>query len=51
MNNVYIANSEYEVEDGFIDILLSKNKAFEESIKYEWMIELKYIKDLVEKAT
>lgn len=45
MNNVYIANSEYEVEDGFIDVMLSKNKAFEESIKYEWMIELKYIKD------
>jgi len=45
MNNVYIANSEYEVEDGFIDVLLSKNKAFEESIKYEWMIELKYIKE------
>jgi hypothetical protein len=45
MNNVYIANSEYEVEDGFIDVLLSKNKAFEENIKYEWMIELKYIKE------
>lgn len=45
MSNVYIANSEYEVEEGYIDILLSKNKAFEESIKYEWMIELKYIKE------
>lgn len=45
MNNVYIANSEYEVEEGYIDVLLSKNKAFEESIKYEWMIELKYIKE------
>lgn len=45
MNNVYIENSEYEVEEGYIDVLLSKNKAFEESIKYEWMIELKYIKE------
>jgi hypothetical protein len=45
MSNVYIANSEYEVEEGYIDVLLSKNKAFEESIKYEWMIELKYIKE------
>ena len=45
MNNVYISNSEYEVEEGFIDVLLSKNKAFEEGIKYEWMIELKYIKE------
>lgn len=45
MNNVFIENSEYEVEEGYIDVLLSKNKAFEESIKYEWMIELKYIKE------
>lgn len=45
MSNVYIANSEYEVEDGYIDVLLTKNKAFEESIKYEWMIELKYTKE------
>lgn len=44
-NNVYIENSEYEVEEGFIDVLLTKNKAFEESIKYEWMVELKYIKE------
>ncbi|MFD3158736.1 AAA family ATPase (plasmid) [Haloimpatiens sp. FM7330] len=45
MNNIYIPNSEYEVENGFIDILLTKNKAFEDSIKYEWLIELKYIKE------
>ncbi|WP_234117004.1 AAA family ATPase [Clostridium hydrogenum] len=45
MNNVYIANSEYEVEDGFIDILLSKNKAYDDSIRYEWLVELKYIKE------
>lgn len=45
MNNIYIANSEYEVEEGFIDILLSKNKAFAESINYEWLIELKYIRE------
>ena len=45
MSNVYIANSEYEVEEGYIDVLLSKNKAFQDSIKYEWMIELKYIKE------
>lgn len=44
-SNVYIENSEYEVEEGFIDVLLTKNKAFEENIKYEWMIELKYIKE------
>lgn len=45
MSNVYVANSEYEVEEGYIDVLLTKNKAYEESIKYEWMIELKYIKE------
>ena len=45
MNNVYIQNSEYEVEEGYIDILLLKNKAFQESIRYEWIIELKYIKE------
>ena len=44
-NNVYIQNSEYEVEEGYIDILLLKNKAFQEKIKYEWIIELKYIKE------
>jgi hypothetical protein len=45
MSNVYVANSEYEVEEGYIDVLLTKNKAYEESIKYEWMIELKYLKE------
>jgi hypothetical protein len=45
MSNVYISNSEYEVEEGYIDVLLTKNKAFEDSIKYEWIIELKYIKE------
>ncbi|HOJ11690.1 MAG TPA: PD-(D/E)XK nuclease domain-containing protein [Clostridiales bacterium] len=28
-----------------IDIFLAKNKAFEQSIRYEWIIELKYLKE------
>lgn len=41
----YIVNSEYEVEDGYIDIFLTKNKAYASYIKYEWIIELKYLKE------
>ncbi len=44
-NGYYIINSEYEVESGYIDLLLSKNRAYEDYIKYEWLIELKYIKE------
>lgn len=45
MSGVYIVNSEYEVDNGYIDIFLSKNKAYSDSIKYEWIIELKYLKE------
>ena len=44
-NGYYIPYSKYEVEGGYIDILLKKNKAFADYIKYEWMIELKYLKE------
>ncbi len=44
-DGTYIVNSEYEVEKGYIDIFLSKNKAYENSILYEWILELKYVKE------
>jgi hypothetical protein len=44
-NGYYIVNSEYEVEHGYVDIYLSKNRAYADYIKYEWIIELKYIKE------
>lgn len=43
--NYYIIYSEPEVENGYIDILLTKNKAYKDYIKFEWLIELKYVKE------
>jgi len=40
----YVVNSEEETENGYIDILLTKSVHYQESINYEWLIELKYIK-------
>ena len=43
-NNLYKPMSEREVEGGYIDIFLEKDFRFPE-IKYEWLWELKYIKN------
>ncbi|WP_138207017.1 AAA family ATPase [Haloimpatiens lingqiaonensis] len=45
INGIYLVNSEFEVEGGYIDIFLSSNKAYDKYINYEWVIELKYIKE------
>jgi len=43
LTKYYIPTDEREVAGGYIDILLEKG-AFEDRIKYEWVIELKYVK-------
>jgi len=45
INGIYLIHSEHEVEKGYADIFLVKNKAYEKLIKYEWLIELKYLKE------
>ena len=45
INGIYLVNSEFEVEDGYVDIFLSANKAYDKYINYEWIIELKYVKE------
>ncbi|WP_330665029.1 AAA family ATPase [Tepidibacter sp.] len=42
---LYVVQSEPEIDKGYIDILLSKNKAYKKRINYEWLIELKYLKE------
>ncbi|SHK25446.1 PD-(D/E)XK nuclease superfamily protein [Hathewaya proteolytica DSM 3090] len=45
INGIYLVNSEFEVEEGYVDIFLSANKAYDKYINYEWIIELKYVKE------
>ncbi|MCT4509420.1 MAG: ATP-binding protein [Tepidibacter sp.] len=42
---LYVVQSEPEIDKGYIDILLAKNKAYKKLINYEWLIELKYLKE------
>jgi hypothetical protein len=41
---LYIPRSEYEVQNGFTDIFLKRHPR-QPTIKYEWLWELKYIKE------
>lgn len=45
VDGMYIANSEYENENGYADIFLTKSVQYESYINYEWLIKLKYLKD------
>ncbi|MCY6354149.1 ATP-binding protein [Clostridium sp. ZS2-4] len=45
MNKMYVADSEREVQKGYIDILLTKAVQYREYVDYEWIIELKYLKE------
>ncbi|MEI6287376.1 MAG: PD-(D/E)XK nuclease domain-containing protein, partial [Bacillota bacterium] len=40
----FLVDSERELGNGYADILLSENPAYPGSAKYEWIIELKYLK-------
>ncbi|MEI6286312.1 MAG: PD-(D/E)XK nuclease domain-containing protein [Bacillota bacterium] len=41
----FLVDSERELGNGYADILLSENPAYPGSAKYEWIIELKYLKE------
>jgi hypothetical protein len=40
---VYVPRSEYEVQDGFVDVYLKRHPR-QSSVRYEWLWELKYLK-------
>ncbi|MEI6287128.1 MAG: AAA family ATPase [Bacillota bacterium] len=44
LGGTFLVDSERELGDGYADILLSENPAYPNSAKYEWIIELKYLK-------
>jgi len=54
VDGIYLINSEPENEAGYADIILSRDTRHIEITKYEWLIELKYLKEserhLLEKA-
>lgn len=45
VDGTYMALSEDENNNGYVDILLTKKVQFEKYTNYEWLIELKYIKE------
>ena len=45
LDGVYMIHSEYEVESGYADILLTKDARWEKWITWEWAIEIKYLKE------
>ncbi|OFI06674.1 putative AAA-ATPase [Clostridium acetireducens DSM 10703] len=45
VDNTYLINSELENNSGYSDIYLKTKIQFKEYTKYEWLIELKYIKE------
>lgn len=45
VDGTYMISSEYENTAGYSDILLTKKIQFKEYTKYEWLIELKYLKE------
>ncbi|OFI07124.1 putative AAA-ATPase [Clostridium acetireducens DSM 10703] len=45
VDNTYLINSELENNNGYSDIYLKTKIQFKEYTKYEWLIELKYIKE------
>ncbi len=45
VDGTYMVSSEDEVTEGYIDILLTSKKQFVEHTNFEWMIELKYLKE------
>ena len=45
IDGFYLLQSEPELRNGYADILLTRSKQWAEYIKYEWLIELKYVKE------
>ncbi|KAJ50970.1 hypothetical protein BD780_000756 [Clostridium tetanomorphum] len=45
IDDTYIIQSEYENNNGYADIYLRTKIQFKQCTKYEWLIELKYIKE------
>jgi hypothetical protein len=45
MDGFYLLQSEPEFRNGYADILLTRSRQFAQYIKYEWLIELKCIKE------
>jgi hypothetical protein len=45
LDGLYFLQSEQETDEGYVDLLLTKNLRYAKDIKYEWCIELKYIKE------
>jgi hypothetical protein len=45
LDGLYIIYSETETYKGYIDILLLKDRRYAQYIQYEWLIELKYLKE------
>ena len=45
LDGMYIAHSEMETNTGYIDIMLSRDIRYTKYTKYEWLIELKYLKE------
>ncbi len=45
IDGFYLLQSEPELRNGYADILLTRSKKWAEYIKYEWLIELKYVKE------
>jgi hypothetical protein len=42
---IYGIESEYETSAGYVDLLLVKDKRYESFTRYEWLMELKYLKE------
>lgn len=45
MDGVYVIRSEMETNTGYIDIMLTRDIRYAEYTKFEWLIELKYLKE------
>ncbi len=45
VDGVYLIETEYETEQGYIDILLTKDVRYARWIHYEWLIEINYLKE------
>ncbi len=45
VDGVYLIETEYETEHGYIDILLTRDIRYDRWINYEWLIEIKYLKE------
>ena len=45
MEQTYAIFSETEVENGYVDLFLVSNRAYQKFINYDWIIELKYLKE------